>query len=247
MEGALEGELAGEPEGEPKVEETMMAPHSEQEARRHVLTRGSVDPGQGAAQDTQLFSSYRVGSSKNLRCSAPMAHRALALGLVLLWSTDALAQGTTKDDLTTLEKNLASESAALSTSDCATACRALASIRRAADRICALDPGERCAAGRAKADDATRRVREACPECAIATAPPAPAPAPAPEQRAMTKGGGPVTADSVSVAASAPPSESKRGGCAGCATTPTTPGDLTTGALALAALAFTLRRRKRAR
>ena len=236
------GEPAGELEGEPKVEETMMAPHSEQEARRHVLTRGSVDPGQGAAPDTQLFSSYRVGSSKNLRCSAPMALRALALGLVLLWSTDALAQGTTKDDLTTLEKNLASESAALSTSDCATACRALASIRRAADRICALDPGERCAAGRAKADDATRRVREACPECAIATAPPAPAP----EQRAMTKGGGPVTADSVSVAAAAPPSESKRGGCAGCATTPTTPGDLTTGALAIAALAFTLRRRKRA-
>lgn len=200
----------------------------------------------GARLDPQLFSSYRVGSPKKLRCSAPMAHRALVLVLVLLSSTDALAQGLTtgpKDDLTTLEKNLASESAALSTSDCATACRALASIRRAADKICALDPGERCAAGRAKADDATKRVREACPECAIATAPPQPAPER--EERAMSKGGTRPTADSSPVAASAPPSESKRGGCAGCATTPTTPGDLTTAALAIAALAFTLRRRRR--
>jgi len=155
-----------------------------------------------------------------------------------------------KDDLTTLERNLASESAALSTSDCTTACRALASIRRAADRICALDSGERCAAGRAKADEATRRVREACPECAIASAPPPltpPKPAPEREERAMTKGGAQPTADTA-VAASAPPSESKRGGCAGCATTPATPGDLTTAALAISALAFTLRRRrKRAR
>ena len=176
-----------------------------------------------------------------------MAHRALVLVLVLLSSTDALAQVSPgpKDDLTTLEKSLASEAAALSTSDCATACRALASIRRSADKICALDPGERCAAGRAKADDATKRVREACPECAIATA--LPMPAPEREERAMAKGGSHPSADSTAVAASAPQSESKRGGCAGCATTPTTPGDLTTAALAISALAFTLRRRKRSR
>jgi MYXO-CTERM domain-containing protein len=174
-----------------------------------------------------------------------MAHRALVLGLLLLSSTDALAQGLAtgpKDDLASLEKSLAAEATALSTSDCATACRALASIRRAADKICALDPGDRCAAGRAKADEATRRVRDACPECAIATAPPAPAPER--EERAMSKGGSHPT-DAAPVAANAPQSESKRGGCAGCATTPTTPGDLTTAALAIAALAFTLRRRKR--
>jgi MYXO-CTERM domain-containing protein len=169
---------------------------------------------------------------------------ALVLGILLLSSRGALAQGTgPKDDLATLEKNLAAEHAALSTSDCTTACRALASIRRAADKICALEPGERCAAGRAKADDATKRVREACPECAIATAPPQPAPER--EERAMSKGGHP-SADSASpVAANAPPSESKRGGCAGCATTPTSPGDMTTAALAMSALAFTLRRRRK--
>jgi len=173
----------------------------------------------------------------------------LALGIaLLLTSTDALAQGAgptgPKDDLTTLERNLASETAALSTSDCATACRALASIRRAADKICALEPGERCAAGRAKADEATRRVRDACPECAIATAPPKPAPEG--EERAMSKAGAHPT-DSAPTPASAPHSESKRGGCAGCATTPTAPGDLATVALAVSALAFGLRRhRKRA-
>jgi MYXO-CTERM domain-containing protein len=181
----------------------------------------------------------------------------LVAGLVvLLSSSSAFAQTATpagptgpaggKDELTNLEKNLASESAALSTTDCTTACRALASIRRAADRICALDTGERCTSGRAKADEATKRVREACPECAIASAPPRPKPAPEREERAMTKGGTHPSADSASpVTASAPPSESKRGGCAGCATTPTSPGDLATAALAITALAVTLRRRKK--
>jgi MYXO-CTERM domain-containing protein len=179
----------------------------------------------------------------------------LVLGaLLLLSSTDAFAQSASptgptgatggKDELSNLERNLASESAALSTADCTTACRALASIRRAADKICALEPGDRCAAGRAKADEATKRVRDACPECAIATAPPKPAPER--EERAMTKGGAQPTADSASpVTAASPPSESKRGGCAGCATTPTSPGDLTTAALAISALAFTLRRRRK--
>jgi MYXO-CTERM domain-containing protein len=156
-----------------------------------------------------------------------------------------------KEDLTTLEKSLSEQHDALSTSDCATACRALASIRRAADKICALDPGDRCAAGRAKAEDATRRVRDACPECAIASAPTAPAPGK--EERAMTKGGtGSKAAESpaatspdMATAQSGPPSESKRGGCAGCTTTSAAPGDLTGGALAGLALAFALARRRR--
>jgi hypothetical protein len=165
-----------------------------------------------------------------------------ALTGVLLASSPAFAQGfPPKDEVTTLERNLASETATLSTSDCTTACRALASIRRAADKICELEPGDRCTAGRAKADEATRRVREACPECAIATAPTTPKPSPEREERAMTK----TAADSAPTAASAPPSESKRGGCAGCATTPVGPGDLTTAALAICALGFTLRRRRR--
>jgi hypothetical protein len=164
----------------------------------------------------------------------------------------ARAQVTTgpaaKEDLTALEKSLTEQHDALSTSDCATACRALASIRRAADKICALDPGDRCAAGRAKAEDATRRVRDACPECAIATAPPSPAPGK--EERAMTKGGsGSKAAESAPApemaVQSAPPSESKRGGCAGCAMASATPGDLGGGVLAGLALAFALGRRRR--
>lgn len=153
-----------------------------------------------------------------------------------------------KEDLTTLEKSLAEQHDALSTTDCVTACRALASIRRAADKICALDPGDRCAAGRAKADDATRRVHEACPECAIASTPFEPTPRP--EERAMTKGGsGSKAAESppspdVETVQSAPPSESKRGGCAGCTTTSAAPGDLAGGVLAALALAFALRRRR---
>jgi len=161
------------------------------------------------------------------------------------------ASGAAPDDLTTLEKSLTEQHDALSTTDCATACRALASIRRAADKICALDPGDRCAAGRAKADDAARRVRDACPECAIAAVPAEPKPRP--EDRAMTKGGtkpaqvAPSPTDEGSVPQSAPPAESKRGGCAGCttATRSAAPRDLASGALAALALAFVLRRRRR--
>ena len=178
---------------------------------------------------------------------------AVAGGLALgSFAGSARAQAA-KEDLTTLERSLTEQHDALSTSDCATACRALASIRRAADKICALDPGDRCTAGRAKADDATRRVREACPECAIASAPSEPTRR---EERAMTKGGsskasedpGARTApDAAPVVQAAPPSESKRGGCAGCTTTRGGPGDLAGGVLALAALALVVVRRRRSR
>lgn len=172
------------------------------------------------------------------------AFAVLAVSLAL--STPARAQEVNAapvpgaDDITTLEKNLASEHAALSTVDCATACRALASIRRAADRICALDPDERCVAARAKADDATRRVRDACPTCTIASVPPQPTP---PMARPAKKGAD--DSESAHVAASAPPSESKRGGCAGCTTSATSRPDLGSGALALAALVFAMRRRSK--
>ena len=162
------------------------------------------------------------------------------------------------DDLTTLERSLAEQHDALSTTDCATACRALASIRRAADKICALDPGDRCAAGRAKADDAARRVHDACPECAIAAVPADKKPRP--EDRAMSKGATkpaepppPPRSSSdegATVQASAPPAESKRGGCAGCTTATRSteaPRDLASGALAALALGFAFARRRRRR
>jgi MYXO-CTERM domain-containing protein len=170
---------------------------------------------------------------------------------VLLFTVDAQAQPSSKEEITTLEKQLASEATALSTSDCSSACRALASIRRAADKICALDSGDRCTAARAKADDATKRVRAACPDCAIASAPggtPPPPPAPIPEPKpadAPAKGGaGKKGGDVVEPTANAPPAESKRGGCAGCATTKATHGDLAGVALVAAALFRMLRRRR---
>lgn len=166
------------------------------------------------------------------------------VSVVLTFSPIAHAQADAgHEDLQTLEKNLKDESEALSTADCATACRALASIRRAADKICALDMYARCSAARAKAEEATRRVREACPDCAIASAP---LPAPPREERAMGKGGHPDAVE-VNAPASAPRAEAERGGCRSCTTSGSSPGDLSMTALAVAALAFKLRRRRATR
>jgi hypothetical protein len=48
---------------------------------------------------------------------------------------------------------------------CETACDALAAMRKAADRVCDIAPGERCDAARARVASAEKRVLEACPEC----------------------------------------------------------------------------------
>jgi hypothetical protein len=93
--------------------------------------------------------------------SPPIASNALAAE-----SSDAGAAG--NDEVKALDEQLDDELRALSLSDCELACRALGSIRRAADRICALEPGPRCDAARAKANDTTRRVEDACPSCAAA-------------------------------------------------------------------------------
>lgn len=146
------------------------------------------------------------------------------------------------DEITNLEKSLAEETATLSTSDCSAACRALASIRRAADKICALEPGDRCTAAHAKADDATRRVRDACPECAIASVTPEHPKAPA----AVTPmGAAPRETEAVTKSGSAPPSEPSRGGCASCDAGGVSPGDLGAGALGVLALLRLLRRKKK--
>lgn len=116
-------------------------------------------------------------------------------------------------------------------SDCALACRALESMRHATERLCALDPGDRCANARKKLDDATARVKSACPACAeqleekkpVAT--PSPAEAPASQELVET----------VAV--------QKKGGCAGCATTGA-PADAVTP-VALAGLILLASRRRR--
>jgi hypothetical protein len=161
--------------------------------------------------------------------------RGLAITTIVLGASRAAYAQDAGDDLAALQKNLADEQVALSTADCSTACRALGSIRRVADRICALDPGEPCTSARAKAEDATRRVREACPDCAVASLAPSP-PMPVAKEAMMT------TSDS------GPPAESKRGGCAGCTTAASSTNDLANaGGLVLALAALASRRRSRRR
>lgn len=54
----------------------------------------------------------------------------------------------------------------VSTADsCASACEALSAMKKAADRICELAPGERCDSARARVVAAEKRVMEACPGC----------------------------------------------------------------------------------
>lgn len=151
-------------------------------------------------------------------------------------SAQELPSGAGRDDeLSRLEKEIDDAAEELSTGGCAVACRALASMQRAADRLCALDPGPRCAAARAKVADATDRVRAACPECDVGASarPPAPAPATSPPE---DEAKGP------------PPEAPKGGGCAGC--TVAAEDDGGAGAIAgalLVGLAIVAGRRRRGR
>jgi hypothetical protein len=116
------------------------------------------------------------------------------------------------ENVETLQKELEHEYSALSTQDCVTACRALASIRRAADKICAIEPGPRCVDARAKADDAQHRVHAACPDCQIAAAPPND------EDRRAAE----LPSPGAAKPQNAPQVQERSRGCASCST----PGDL---------------------
>jgi MYXO-CTERM domain-containing protein len=138
-----------------------------------------------------------------------------------------------RDEAAELARSIEREAQQLATDDCTSACRASASMRGATDRLCAIDPGKRCADARAILADATRRVRDACPACAVTAAPEAPMPGRAHQREPVTMNAPP-----------APAPESKRGGCAGCATSGV-PVDGSAGALALLALAALGRARRR--
>jgi hypothetical protein len=83
---------------------------------------------------------------------------------------------------------LSEEERALAAGDCETMCKALHSMARAAQRICALAEGgndadrQRCVDAKARVEEATKRVLAACPACnpsppyAPATVPPPPPP-----------------------------------------------------------------------
>lgn len=94
-------------------------------------------------------------------------------------SPDSDASPSTKDDrdleqaMPTLDDALSAfdqAQARLSASgnDCHTACRALGSMRRSADRICELEPeepGNRCERARRRLRDAEQRVHDGCGAC----------------------------------------------------------------------------------
>jgi MYXO-CTERM domain-containing protein len=182
----------------------------------------------------------------------------LVVGLLLALSAlavPALAQGS---DLDELEAELAASSEEAASADCSVACKALESMIRSADRICDLEPGARCDAARKKVDEAKRRVREACPDCAAATAggdgetrphPAAPSlkPGVQPEDQDHGQDGGGEAKEKVQQDA-APASGSvevrKRSGCGACTTAPGAP-NLTLPAWCLLIAAAVLRRRRR--
>jgi len=118
--------------------------------------------------------------------------------------------------------------------DCDTACRALDSMRRATERLCAMDPGDRCARARQKLADATARVRSACPSCPQAAQQTLPESEKA-EEAPTPSGNAAVAEETV---------QKKSGGCGAC-TLGSPQGD-THGAAWLLGLAFLMLRRGRA-
>ncbi len=71
-------------------------------------------------------------------------------------------------ELTELARTVSQLTVDLSASDCGAACEAVASMSRAANRVCELAPGPRCAAARDRVARARKRVSEACPDCDVA-------------------------------------------------------------------------------
>lgn len=144
---------------------------------------------------------------------------AVAMGLALVAAPAAAQDATPAAELTSLEAALARDEQALATGECGVACPALRSMQRSVQRLCELDPGERCAKARARSDAAADRVRERCPECDPAKK----KPGEDPKQVEATAGGQevpvarPDAPDAVDGPAAAPPSEdAQRAGCAGC-------------------------------
>ena len=64
------------------------------------------------------------------------------------------------------ELDRAERQVAASQGDCAAACRALASMERAADHLCALAAGTECSSARERVDAARQRVQSTCGACA---------------------------------------------------------------------------------
>ena len=74
--------------------------------------------------------------------------------------TRSVRMNAARSDLDRAESQI---SAAMS--DCATACRALESMERAAEHLCALDNGTECGRARERLEAARQRVRASCGGC----------------------------------------------------------------------------------
>lgn len=138
---------------------------------------------------------------------------AVALVSVVIIEGDAFGQApSSPSELDALERQLEDDLTSLATADCTIACKALESMIRSAARICELDPGPRCERAKGKVADATRRVRDACPNCAAAGEG---------EPETISKGApspkeAELQGDDASAPGSAPPAADKGGGCASC-------------------------------
>ena len=157
--------------------------------------------------------------------------------LLALWPAVARAQTADRaSEVEAAQAELDGDYAQAMASDCALACKALGSMRRATDHLCALDPGDRCAKARQKLDAASDHVRATCPSCAeeLQQPPRGPEPSAAPPPPTRTE----EVAEQEAVV-------SKRGGCAGCATSPPAPLDVAPLALVIfAGLGLRARRRR---
>jgi len=74
--------------------------------------------------------------------------------------TRSMRMNAARSDLDRAESQV---SAAMS--DCATACRALESMERAAEHLCALEAGSECGRARERLEAARQRVRASCGGC----------------------------------------------------------------------------------
>ena len=161
--------------------------------------------------------------------SSPRVKRFAALAL-LLWIAPAPARAQVADAGASEADGLAAEvdrdGAETVGSDCAIVCRALEAMRRATDRLCSAEPGDRCASARDKVKKSTERVRAACPDCVAASV--------TTEGRLEERAPGEATIEAAS----------PKRGCAGCATQSPREGAAETIVLA-AVLALAIRRRRR--
>lgn len=160
-----------------------------------------------------------------------------ALAILALWMLPAGAMAQTAgapSDLESAQAEVDRDFTAAEAADCTMACQALDSMRRATEHLCTLDAGDRCAKARQKLADATSHVHASCPACAQQLDEESrKSPAQPPPEAPMAN----TVAEEAHVG--------KRGGCAGCATSGSTGGELVPLGVVVVALLAGRRRRGR--